>query len=268
MSQEAYEKGKTFEKQVEELLIKNSIKYERQKRFKGLGKRWLVDFYLPNYQAILECKNVEGKNVGRYLEAECTKFLDIRNRFFQMTFIIVLPKPKCSMGSFVRFCTLYNIKLTTPNRLIEALQKESKEINVEFGAVTKIEDKMLKIITDKGEEGITKGELARRVGCHPCCVYRLCRLKSEIIKSKFSPKRYFIQAKYMESNEYKLIQDLKYHSLMYSDRYLAKRYGFTTSQVQTLRLHTLKIKKKPGWNSHKGMSHKDMSLLQFISQKL
>ncbi|MBP5723212.1 MAG: DUF723 domain-containing protein [Bacteroidales bacterium] len=42
---------------VENLLIKNDIKYEKQKRFKWLGKMSL-DFYLPEYGSAIECQGM------------------------------------------------------------------------------------------------------------------------------------------------------------------------------------------------------------------
>ena len=65
-----------MEKETENVLIKNDIKYEIQKRFKWLGKQSL-DFYLPDYNIAIECqgeqhfKPIDFGGKGK----ECAEFL-------------------------------------------------------------------------------------------------------------------------------------------------------------------------------------------------
>ena len=47
-----------LEKEVNNFLLKNDIIFERQKRFKWLGKQSL-DFYLPDYNIAIECQGIQ-----------------------------------------------------------------------------------------------------------------------------------------------------------------------------------------------------------------
>ena len=111
MTEDLGKKGFTFEDDVEQILIDNNIINKRHKPVHGYGKKWIVDFYLPKTETIIECKNIACRNLQRELMKECIKFLDIRNRFLQMNFVLLFPKPSFTMTSFVKFCNLYKINL-------------------------------------------------------------------------------------------------------------------------------------------------------------
>jgi hypothetical protein len=166
LSLEACLKGQQFEEYVEKVLKDNNIQYERQKRVEGLGKKWKVDYYLPKHQTILECKNIVGKNLERYLRADCVKFLDIRNHSLNMVFMLVFPQPRSTMGSFSRFCTRYNIKLATPSTVIEALERQAEEANMSFGRSVAVEKEMQRAVESSGREGVERKELARKLRIH------------------------------------------------------------------------------------------------------
>ena len=48
----------SLEDEIEELLIKNNINYQKQKKFKWLGSQTL-DFYLPEYNTAIECQGIQ-----------------------------------------------------------------------------------------------------------------------------------------------------------------------------------------------------------------
>lgn len=252
MSIQAVEKGKDLEYQVEEILNQNDISFEREKRIKGFGKHWRVDFFLPKRRIIIECKNINSRNMKRYLKLDCLKFLDIRNRFLQMNFILVIPKPTFSMGSFCRFCTSYNIKLTTINDLLMAFEKKPSELNQKFGELLPRKDFILKLIKASREKGLTKQDLKKKLGwttnASPSYLQADNLNKYGVVRSIFSPRRYFSKESYEESNEFKLIKDLKTNHLLYSDQYLANKYGFSMEQVANFRREKLGLHKHPGWN--------------------
>jgi len=51
------------EKQVKQFLREHNIAFEQNKRILGYGrKRWIVDFYLPEYDIILEVKIMDSTN--------------------------------------------------------------------------------------------------------------------------------------------------------------------------------------------------------------
>lgn len=250
MSAIAYKKGKDLERQVEQILKQNSIKYQKQKRITGFGKRWLVDFYLPNPPTIIECKNIYGLNLRKHLETECVKFLDIRNRFFQMNFILVFPKPDFSMGSFARFCVKYNIKLATLDILLDSLRRKIDEVNSEFGKLTTSKTQTIKVIRASGVEGITAKTIMKKLGWHgkyphiPFTAWGL--VNYGIVKSILCPIRYFTKQNYERSKEFKFIEDLKMNYLNYSDKYFAEKYGFTIFKIRHFRLNRLGLRKKAG----------------------
>ena len=47
-----------LEKEIEEYLVVTNIKFEKQKKFEWLG-RLTIDFYLPDYDAGIECQGVQ-----------------------------------------------------------------------------------------------------------------------------------------------------------------------------------------------------------------
>lgn len=247
----AYKKGKNFERQVEEILIHKSVEYQKQKRIKGFGKRWLVDFYLPQYKTIIECKNISSSNLRRELRLDCLKFLDIYNRHLNMRFVLVFPKPNFIMSAFVRFCTAYKIKLTRITTLADDLDKKVQDVNERYGQLTTPKTRAIKLIKDADKEGITKTIIHDKLGWRgktnsvPLETSELA--KYGIVKSVLSPRRYFTQENYQGSNEFELIQDLRKHHLDYSDKTLAKKYGVTLSQVRRLRAGKLGLTKISGW---------------------
>lgn len=265
MSFEACLKGQQFEDDVGKVLKGNNVEYEKQKRVEGFGKKWKVDYYLPQHQTILECKNITGKNLERYLRADCVKFLDIHNHSPDVVFILVFPQPRSAMGSFSRFCTKYNIKLATPSTVIEALRKQAEEANLSFGRSVAVEEEMWKAVESSGKEGIERKELARKLRVHyNSRVFSNQFLsKFDIVKSLTSPKRYFARKSYENSKEHELVEMLNKHHLHYSDRDLAERFGFSLEQVRELRKRLNKTK-KTGWNFRK--NRKNLSLVGFLGQ--
>ena len=164
MSYLSCEKGDAFENKVKSILVEHNINFVREKFLHGYGKRWKVDFYLPEKKTIIECKNVRGRNLQRYLENDCLKFLDLRNKFFKMNFVIVIPKIRFTMGSFVRFCVAYKIKLATPLTLLASFDKSVEETNKFFGNINTLPNRMALLIKKAGSKGLTRKEVTEKIG--------------------------------------------------------------------------------------------------------
>lgn len=62
-------KQRILEKEINEFLIENNIKYEYQKKFDWLGKQSL-DFYLPDYNIAIECQGIQHFESVEYFGGE------------------------------------------------------------------------------------------------------------------------------------------------------------------------------------------------------
>lgn len=62
-------KQRILEKEINEFLIENNIKYEYQKKFDWLGKQSL-DFYLPEYNIAIECQGIQHFESVEYFGGE------------------------------------------------------------------------------------------------------------------------------------------------------------------------------------------------------
>lgn len=246
----AINKGRKFEDEVELTLKQLGITYEREKTIHGFGKKWRVDFYLPQDNTIIECKNVVGYNLPEYLQYSCLKFLDIRNRFLSMNFVLVFHKPNFRMQAVARFCTKYKIKLTNLNRLNQTLHQKTKTTNRLF-SLSRKKQKLLEVLDEGGADGIGYEQLEKEFGCRYLCeILRASELTEfGIITSKTCPRRYFRSSKfYQKSREHRMIKELETRFLDASDYEIAEKHGFSSFQVRKLRLK-LRLKKPISWHT-------------------
>jgi len=163
-----WEKGLELEEQVEFILKKHHTKFKRNARMKGYGKGWNVDFFLPEENIIIECKNIGSKNIRTYLRDCCLKAIDIRKTFKKtLQFIIVFPKQKNRMGALGLFLTKYDIKLINElTNLISSFKQETQNVNQPiFCHQRKIvqkrrEEELVSLIKEK--PGINTTQLAKK----------------------------------------------------------------------------------------------------------
>lgn len=205
MSVQAFEKGVSFENEVENFLLENSIPVERHKRIKGFGKTWVVDFYLPEHSVVIECKNITSKNLKSSLKLDCLKVLDVYNRTSQMSFILVFPHADYTMARFARFCTKYNIKLATLSTLLEALGQNVETVNAPYYILKKQrpvlqrEEAVLSLLRKK--DGLNAEQIAKRMNWkYNASNYMLRRLESKGLLlgirkgTSHQDKRYYLKS--------------------------------------------------------------------------
>lgn len=202
MSYEGQRKGKAFEDQIEAIFKDHSIEYRKQEKIKGYGKKWRVDFYLPYYHSIVECKSSTGKYLKTRLRLDCLKFLDIHNHIADMHFVLVFPTLQIKIRSFARFCTKYNIKLVLPSNIVEALWKDTPTVNQNLvlmeseKRVIEREQKIMAILELK--DGLNANQVAEKLGIKvSLCYLSLRKLEKSrnligILKgSSHQDKRYY-----------------------------------------------------------------------------
>ena len=108
-----------LEKEINDFLIENNIKFERQKRFDWLGRQSL-DFYLPDYNVGIECQ-------GRQHFVSDNFFKNIEE-------IIERDNRKKKLCDDNNICILYysNLGIDYPYKVLENKNEILKYINYEF----------------------------------------------------------------------------------------------------------------------------------------
>lgn len=101
-------KGTDLENSVQKYFEEHSIKFFRDHRMCGYGKKWEVDFYLPKSKTILLCKSW-GKNklAKSMFLADVLRCLDLRQK--HKTNSIILMQGLHLPLSYLKMCIKFNI---------------------------------------------------------------------------------------------------------------------------------------------------------------